>query len=158
MVCEDPHQTRAHEVMCRPARTMPCRIICYSPLPLTQHPRHAAEVLSALRQRTLFGSSASSSTTLEAQQSTDQKQHAWNANSLPSTMNTASTISDMIAPPGHLSTGLLGFPFGTVANFGVEAVGLPRYTDIDLSLLIRSCGVGHGLSTIYQVFQLSIHL
>ena len=43
-------------------------------------------------------------------------------------------------------------------NFGGEAVGLPRYTDIDFSLLIRSLGVGHGLSTIYQAFQLYIRL
>ena len=117
MVCEDPSQTRVHEVMCRPVRAFPCRIICYSPPPLTQHPQHAAEPLFQRIDAHTFGSYESASTTLEAQHSKDQKQHAWNANSLPSTMNTASTISDMIAPPGHLSTGLLGFPFGTVANF-----------------------------------------
>ena len=117
MVCEDPHQTRVHEVMGRPVRSFPCRSICYPPLPLAQHPQHAAEVLFSASTAHTFGSFTSASTTLEAQHSTDQKQHAWNANSLPSTMNTASTVSDMIAPPGHLSTGLLGFPFGTVANF-----------------------------------------
>ena len=97
--------------MGRPVRSFPCRSICYPPLPLAQHPQHAAEVLSALRQRTLFGSSASSSTTTKAQQSSDQRQQIWNANSLPSTQNTAKPASDMIATPRHFTIlGPLGFP------------------------------------------------
>ena len=98
--------------MCRPVRAFPCRIICYSPLPLTQHPQHAAEVLFSASTAHTFGSFASASATLEAQQSSDQQQHTWNANSLPSTQNTAKPAPDMIAPPRHPlgSFGPLGFP------------------------------------------------
>ena len=105
--------------MGRPVRSFPCRSICYPPLPLAQHPQHAAEVLFSASTAHSFGSFESALTTLEAQHRTDQQQHTWNANSLPSTMNTAPPISDMIAPPGHLKTGLfsLGFPFGNVTNF-----------------------------------------
>ena len=127
IACEDLCQRGQREVMCRPVRAFPCRIICYSPLPLTQHPRHAAEALLSASTAHTFGSFASASTTLEAQHSTDQKQHAWNANSLPSTQNTAPPISDMIAPLGHLRTGLLGFSFGN-PNFGAcRSRSLPRY-------------------------------
>ena len=154
MVCEDPSQTRVHEVMCRPVRAFPCRIICYSPPPLTQHPRHAAEALFQRIDAHTFGSYESASTTLEAQHSKDQKQHARNANSLPSTMNTASIISDMIAPPGHLSTGLLGFPhLVTPTSAAKQWVCQARYRPPqELSLLLRSCGVGHGLSATLSSF------
>ena len=56
MVCRDPIQTRVHEVMGYPVQSCPCRLVCYPPLPLAQHPQHAAEVLSALRQLPQFGS------------------------------------------------------------------------------------------------------
>ena len=77
------------------------------------------------------------------------------ANSLPSTMNTASTISDMIAPPGHLSTGLLGFPFGTVANFDEKqwvCQGIDRHKNC-----LSSYGAVGSVTVCpphYQVFQL----
>lgn len=142
--------------MGRPVRTFPCRIICYSPLPLTQHPRHAAEVLSALRQRTLFGSSASSSTTTKAQQSSDQRQHIWNANSLPSTQNTAKPASDIIVTPRHFTIlGPLGFPFGTVANFDEKqwvCQGIDRHKNC-----LSSYGAVGSVTACpphYQVFQL----
>ena len=142
MVCEDPNQTRVHEAMGRPVRSFPCRSICYPPLPLAQHPQHAAEVLSALRQRTLFGSSASSSTTTKAQQSSDQRQQIWNANSLPSTQNTAKPASDMIATPRHFTIlGPLGFPHlvtPTSASKQWVCQGIDRRKK--LSLLVRSRG------------------
>ena len=110
MVYGDLFQRGQREVMCRPVRAFPCRIICYSPLPLTQHPRHAAEALFSASTAHTFGSFASAPTTLEAQQSSDQQQHTWNANSLPSTQNTAKPASDMIATPRHFTLGPLGFP------------------------------------------------
>jgi len=127
MVCEDPHQTRVHEVMGRPVRSFPCRSICYPPLPLAQHPQHAAEVLFSASTAHTIGPFVSASTTIEAQHSTDQKQHAWNANSLPSTQNTAPPISDMIAPPGHLRAGLFGFSFGNPNFDARRSRSLPRY-------------------------------
>ena len=155
MVCEDPNQTRVHEVMCRPVRAFPCRTICYPPLPLTQHPQHAAEVLFSASTAHTFGSFASASATLEAQQSSDQQQHTWNANSLPSTQNTAPPISDMIAPPGHLRTGLLGFSFGNPNFDACRSRSLPRYTDIVfVSPRTEPWGCSHGLSAVYQVFEL----
>ena len=144
--------------MCRPVRAFPCRIICYSQLPLTQHPQHAAEVLSALRQRTLFGSSASSSSTTKAQHSTDKQQHAWNANNLPSIQNTAKPASDMIAPPRHfIFFGPLGFP-QTLTSASKQWVcqGIDRHKNC-----LSSYGAVGSVTACpphYQVFQLNYPL
>ena len=142
--------------MGRPVRSFPCRSICYPPLPLAQHPQHAAEVLFSASTAHSFGSFESALTTIEAQHSTDQKQHAWNANSLPSTMlhRTAYLGLDRVT-----QTFQFWFPWIPIGKslLVLDAVGLPRYKPLqELSLLVRSCGVGHGLPANYQVSQLHI--
>lgn len=143
--------------MGRPVRSFPCRSICYPPLPLAQHPQHAAEVLFSASTAHSFGSLASASTTfsVEAQQSSEQLQHVWNANSLPSTL--LHRIAYLGLDRATQTLQLFWSPWIPIGKSSLvfEAVGLPRYRPPqELSLLVRSCGVGRGLSAIYQVFQL----
>ena len=154
MVCGDPHQTRVHEVMGRPVRSFPCRSICLPRLPLAQHPQHAAEVLISASTAHTRGSFVSASATLQEQQSSDRRQHAWNANGLPSTMLHRTAYLGLGRVTQTFQFWFPWIPIGK-SSLVLEAVGLPRYKPLqELSLLVRSCGIGHGLPANYQVFQL----
>ena len=143
--------------MCRPVRAFPCRIICYSPPPLTQHPRHAAEALISASTAHTFGSYESASATIEAQHRTDKQQHTWNANSLPSTKNTAKPASDMIATPRHFTLGPLGFPH-LVTPTSAAKQWVCQGIDRRKNCLSSSYGAVGSVVTAcpphYQVFQL----